>query len=64
VAYRTVHQWASSRLKTKLKVPRPVSEKQKSGAPEELKKTVILNQRQHESERELFKTVEKSAILE
>jgi hypothetical protein len=28
------------------------------------KKTVILNQRQHESERELFKTVEKSAILE
>ena len=38
VAYRTVHQWARYRLKSKLKVPRPVSEKQKSGAPEEFKK--------------------------
>jgi hypothetical protein len=54
VAYRTVHQWASSRLKSKLKVPRPVSEKQKSGAPEELKKTVILNQRQHEARARAF----------
>jgi hypothetical protein len=42
VAYRTVHQWARYRLKSKLKVPRPVSEKQKSGAPEEFKKTVIV----------------------
>jgi len=38
VAYRTVHQWTRSRLKAKLKVPRPVSEKQKPGAPEEFKK--------------------------
>ena len=38
VAYRTVHQWARYRLKGKLKVPRPVSEKQKVGAVEELKK--------------------------
>ena len=38
VAYRTVHQWARYRLKSKLKVPRPVSEKQKPGAPEEFKK--------------------------
>jgi len=35
VAYRTVHQWARYRLKGKLKVPRPVSEKQKAGAVEE-----------------------------
>jgi putative transposase len=38
VAYRTVHQWARYRLKSKLKVPRPVSKKQKLGAPEEFKK--------------------------
>lgn len=38
VAYRTVHQWSRYRLKGKLKVPRPVSEKQKTGAPEEFKK--------------------------
>jgi putative transposase len=38
VAYRTVHQWARYRLKGKLKVPRPVSEKQKKGAVEEFKK--------------------------
>ncbi len=38
VAYRTVHQWARYRLKAKLKVPRPVSEKQKPGAVEEFKK--------------------------
>jgi putative transposase len=38
VAYRTVHQWTRYRLKAKLKVPRPVSEKQKSGAVEEFKK--------------------------
>ena len=38
VAYRTVHQWARYRLKGKLKVPRPVSEKQKPGAVEEFKK--------------------------
>lgn len=38
VAYRTVHQWARSRLKGKLKVQRPVSEKLKPGALEEFKK--------------------------
>jgi len=38
VAYRTVHQWVRYRLKGKLKVPRPVSEKQKPGAVEEFKK--------------------------
>jgi transposase len=38
VSYRTVHQWARYRLKGKLKVPRPVSEKQKKGAVEEFKK--------------------------
>jgi hypothetical protein len=38
VAYRTVHQWTKYRLKGKLKVPRPVSEKQKAGAVEEFKK--------------------------
>jgi hypothetical protein len=43
MAYRTVHQWARYRLKGKLKVPRPVSEKQKAGAVEEFKKTVISN---------------------
>jgi putative transposase len=34
VAYRTVHQWTKYRLKGKLKVPRPVSKKQKLGAVE------------------------------
>ncbi len=38
VAYRRVHQWARYRLKGKLKVPRPVSEKQKKGGVEEFKK--------------------------
>jgi transposase len=38
LAYRTAHQWARYRLKGKLKVPRPVSEKQKVGAVEEFKK--------------------------
>jgi hypothetical protein len=38
VAYRTVHQWTKYRLKGKLKVPRPVSKKQKIGAVEEFKK--------------------------
>ena len=38
LAYRTVHQWARYRLKGKLKVPRPVSEKQKTGVVEEFKK--------------------------
>jgi regulatory protein YycI of two-component signal transduction system YycFG len=42
VAYRTVHQWARYRLKSKLKVPCPVSKKQKPGAPEELKKLLSL----------------------
>jgi putative transposase len=37
-AYRTVHQWARYRLKGKLKVSRPVSQKQKPGVVEELKK--------------------------
>lgn len=38
IAYRTAHQWARYRLKGKLKVPRPVSEKQKIGVVEEFKK--------------------------
>ena len=38
VSYRTVHQWARYRLKGKLKVLRPVSEKQKKGAVAEFKK--------------------------
>ena len=38
VAYWTVHQCARYRLKRKLKVPPPASEKQKAGAVEELKK--------------------------
>ena len=42
VAYRTVHQWARYRLKGKLKVPRPVSEKQKPGAVEKFKKNCRL----------------------
>ena len=48
VSYRTVHQWARYRLKGKLKVPRPVSEKQKKGAVAELKKTAILSKSQSE----------------
>jgi putative transposase len=44
VAYRTVHQWTKYRLKGKLKVPRPVSKKQKLGAVEALKKALIFNQ--------------------
>jgi len=43
VAYRTVHQWTRYRLKGKLKVPRPVSEKQKARAVEELKKNSHLS---------------------
>jgi putative transposase len=42
VAYRTVHQWTRYRLKAKLKVPRPVSEKQKKGVVEEFKKNCHL----------------------
>jgi putative transposase len=42
VAYRTVHEWTRSRLKGKLKVPRPVSEKQKLGSVEEFKKNFHL----------------------
>jgi len=41
-----------------------VSEKQKAGAVEELKKTPSSHQSQSEKKRELFKTVEKTAILE
>ena len=41
VAYRTVHQWTRYRLKGKLKVPRPVSEKQKKGAVAEFKKNCL-----------------------
>jgi len=44
VAYRTVHQWTKYRLKGKLKVPRPVSKKQKLGAVEAFKKAPIFNQ--------------------
>jgi putative transposase len=43
VAYCTVHQWVRYRLKGKLKVPRPVSKKQKPGVIEEFKKTLISN---------------------
>jgi hypothetical protein len=46
VAYQTVHQWTRDRLKAKLKVPRPVSEKQKAGAVEELKKNSQLSSKQ------------------
>jgi transposase len=46
VAYRTVHQWARYRLKSKLKVPRPVSEKQKAGAVEQFKKNSQLSSKQ------------------
>ncbi|MEG4028989.1 MULTISPECIES: helix-turn-helix domain-containing protein [unclassified Microcoleus] len=38
IAYRTAHQWARYRLKGKLKVPHPVSQKQETGAVEEFKK--------------------------
>jgi hypothetical protein len=41
-----------------------VSEKQKAGAVEEFKKTPTSYQSQSEAKRELFKTVEKTAILE
>jgi hypothetical protein len=59
-SYKEVHQWLTSccevkwhiaqytmaryRLKRKLKVPRPVSEKQNPGVVEEFKKTLISNQ--------------------
>jgi hypothetical protein len=43
VAYRTVHQWIRYLLQGKLKVPRPVSEKQKAGAVEEFKKNSQLS---------------------
>ena len=46
VAYPTVHQWAKYRLKGKLKVPRPVSEKKKAGAVEEFKKNSQLSSKQ------------------
>jgi len=46
VAYRTVHQWTRYRLQGKLKVPRPVSEKQKAGAVEEFKKNSQLSSKQ------------------
>ena len=42
VAYRTVHQWARYWLTGKLKVPRPVSKKQKPGVVEEFKKNFHL----------------------
>jgi putative transposase len=41
VSYRTVHQWVRYRLQGKLKVPRPVSIKQKQGVVEELKKNCL-----------------------
>jgi hypothetical protein len=46
VAYRTVHQWTRYRLQGKLKVPRPVSEKQKAGAVEEFKKNSQFSSKQ------------------
>jgi transposase len=39
VAYRTVHQWVRYRLKSKLKVARPVSSHQKAGAVAAFKQT-------------------------
>jgi putative transposase len=41
VSYRTVHQWVHYRLQGKLKVPRPVSIKQKEGVVEEFKKNCM-----------------------
>jgi transposase len=41
VSYRTVQQWVHYRLQGKLKVPRPVSIKQKEGVVEEFKKNCI-----------------------
>jgi putative transposase len=41
VSYRTVHQWVRYRLQGKLKVPRPVSIKQKEGVVEEFKKNFL-----------------------
>lgn len=41
VSYRTVHQWVRYRLQGKLKVPRPVSIKQKEGVVEEFKKNCL-----------------------
>ena len=43
VAYRTVHQWTRYRLQGKLKVPRPVSKKQKAGAVEEFQKNSLFS---------------------
>ena len=48
IAYRTAHQWARYRLRGKLKVPRPVSKKQKIGEIEGFKKTANPNQSQSE----------------
>ena len=41
VSYRTVHQWVRYRLQGKLKVPRPISIKQKEGVVEEFKKNCL-----------------------
>lgn len=41
LSYRTVHQWVRYRLQAKLKVPRPVSIKQKEGVVEEFKKNCL-----------------------
>jgi len=49
IGYRTAHQWARYHLRGKLKVPRPVSKKQKIGAVEEFKKTANPNKTQPES---------------
>ena len=54
VAYRTVHQWTRYRLQGKLKVPPPVSEKQKTVAPEELKKNSHVSSKHFARQSESF----------
>jgi hypothetical protein len=65
VAYRTVHQWARYRLKGKLKVLRRREWKTETRDSRRiLKKLSSLIKNTRSSEWELFKAVEKSAILE
>jgi len=45
VAYPTVHQWAISRLKVKLKVPRRREQKTGNRGSRRIKKTIISNEK-------------------
>jgi len=45
VAYRTVHQWARSRLKVKLKVPRRREWKTENRGSRRIKKNIISNKK-------------------